>query len=105
MKPASWSVVLQRSSLSFQMIPVCAALMSWKDFSWSAGSILSHMYTTMSVFFFSPHMVVRPLEAFLKKPGAATAVRPCILSAFVSFLSVLRMYLVGVRCSVASSAS
>jgi hypothetical protein len=60
---------------------------------------------TISSTFFSPQSVLGPLEALLKKPGAATDVSPCILFAFVIFFRVLRTYLVGVRWSVDSSSS
>jgi hypothetical protein len=61
------------------------------------------MYMTTSVTFFPPQSALRPLEALLKKPGAVTDVRSCILFTPVAFFRARRTYLVGVRWSVDSS--
>ena len=88
--PALWSVELHSSSRSFQMMPVPAVRMSWREFSWSVGSMPSQIYITVSVSFFSPHIARWPLEALPKNPGSAIAVRPWILLAFMAFLRTLR---------------
>ena len=103
--PAARSLPLHASSRSFHMIPVLASWMSWREFSRSVLSMLSQTYMAISLTFFSPQSALGPLEAFLKKPGAATDVSPCILFAFVHFFRALRTCLVGVRWSVDSSSS
>jgi hypothetical protein len=104
-RPAVRSLPLHASSCSFQMIPVFAFWISWREFSRSAVSMLSQTYMTISSTFFSPQIALGSLETLLKKPGAATDVSLCILFAFVIFFRGLRTYLVGVRWSVDSSSS
>ena len=99
-RPVTRSLPLHVSSRSFQMIPVLALWMSWREFSLSVASMLSQTYTTTSSTFFSPQSapeVFHRLEALLKNPGATTDVSPCILFAFVFFFRALRTHLVGVR--------